>query len=339
MKILITQGWEKELVSEYDLYEKRLLDRGFEVYLHPKRTNFTEAELIESLQGIDILMCGLGKINDRVLDACPDLKMVSKFGVGLDSVNIPACTSHGVVLTNCPGSATDSVAEYTVAMLLAAARGVVQNDRMSHAGKWGRTLGISPYGKTLGIVGFGAIGRKVAQTVSGFNMRVIVHTAHPKPEIAERYGVEMVGLDQLLEESDFITLHLPSTDDTKKMINASALAKMKRTAILINVARGALVDEEALYEALKNGVIRAAALDVHDSEPISPDDPLLTLDNCIMTTHTAASSVEGRNIMMESCVQNILDILDGKRPVGLVNPETLKGSKYRALLERVTASA
>lgn len=321
MKVLITQGWEKELVSKYDEYEKKLTDRGFEVYLHPKRTNLTEEELIESLQGVDVFMCGLGKINENVLKACPQLKMISKFGVGLDSIDIPACTKHKVVLTNCPGSATECVAEFTVALMLSAARGVVQNDRMLHDGKWGRTLGVSPYRKTLGIIGFGAIGKKVARTVSGFDMRILAYTSHPSDEIAKEYRIEFVSLDTLLSESDFITLHVPCTKDTEGIINKENLAKMKKSAILINAGRGALVDESALYDALSSGNLRAAALDVHRHEPVLRDDPLLTLDNCIMTTHTAASSEEGRNLMMESCVQNILDIMDGKHPAGLVNPD------------------
>ena len=327
MNVLITQGWPKELVTKYDEYEKRLTDRGFNVYLHPKRTNLGEDELIESLQGVDVFMCGLGKVTRRVLENAPSLRMVAKFGVGLESIDIPACTEFGVPVVNCPGSATDPVAEFTVAMLLSAARGLVENDRMAHAGKWGRTLGISPFHKTLGIIGFGAIGRRVAEAVSGFSMRIIAYTPHPKPEIAAKYGVEMVSMDELIEQSDFITLHLPYTKDTCKMVNADFLSRMKEGAILINAARGALVDEHALYQALKSGHLHAAALDVHEHEPILPDDPLLSLDNCIMTTHNAASSVEGRNYMMEYCVQNVLDVMDGIAPKGLVNPEVFPEGK------------
>ena len=334
MNVLITQGWPKELVTEYDVYEKRLTDRRFRVNLHPKRTNLGEDELIASLQDADVFMCGLGKVTRRVIENAPKLKMVAKFGVGLESVDIPACTEYGVPVVNCPGSATDAVSEFTVAMLLSAARGLVENDRMAHAGKWGRTLGISPFNKTLGIIGFGAIGHRVAEAVSGFNMRVIAYTPHPKPEIAAKYGVEMVDLDTLISQSDFITLHLPYKKETEKMVNADFLSRMKKGSVLVNAARGALVDEQALYEALKSGHLHAAALDVHEKEPISPDDPLLELSNCIMTTHNAASSVEGRNYLMEYCVQNVLDVMDGIAPKGLVNPEVFPDGKIGLFSKR-----
>lgn len=321
MKLLITQGWPRELVTRYDEYEKRLTDRGFEVTLCPTRVNLSEDELIERLQGVDVFMCGLGKITRRVLDNAPQLKLVAKFGVGLESVDILACTEHGVPVANSPGSATDAVAEFTVALMLAAARGVVENDRRVHSGWWGRTLGVTLYGKTLGIVGFGAIGRRVAQSVAGFNMRVIAYAPHPKPELAASYGVELVSMERIAAESDFITFHVPYSKDTDKLINADFLARMKDGAILINASRGGVLDEQALYEALKSGHLRAAALDVHSSEPMDPNDPLLTLDNCIMTSHNAASSLEGRNALMEFCVQNVLDIMDGVAPKGLVNPE------------------
>lgn len=327
MKVLITQGWSKELVTQYDEYESWLTDRGFEVILNPTQTNLSEDELILSLQGVSVFMCGLGKVTRRVLENAPDLKMIAKFGVGLESIDIPACTEKGIAVVNCPGSATESVAGFTVTLMLAAARCVIQNDKLAHSGRWGRTLGISPFHKTLGIIGFGSIGQMVARAVSGFDMCVIAYTAHPKSEIAEEYGVKMVSFDELIEKSDFITLHLPYSKENENMINADVLAKMKKTAILINAARGALVDEAALYHALKNGQIRAAALDVHAKEPIDPSDPLLTLENCIMTTHNAASSFEGRNYMMEYCVQNVLDIMDGIAPKGLVNPEVYPNGK------------
>ena len=325
MNVLITQGWEKELVTRYDEYEKRLTDHGFHVRLYPKRVNLTEDELIECLQGVDVFMCGLGKVTRRVLEHTPQLKLIAKFGVGLESIDIPACTEFGVPVVNCPGSATDAVAEFTVALLLAAARGLVENDRLVHTGWWGRTLGVSPYRKTLGIIGFGAIGRRVAESLSGFQMRFLAYSPHLQESTARQYGVEKVSLDNLLRESDFVTLHMPYTKESDKLVDAAFLAKMKEGAILVNTARGNLVDEQALYEALRSGRLRAAALDVHRSEPIAPDDPLLSLPNCIMTTHNAASSQEGRNYMMEYCVQNVLDIQNGVSPIGLVNSEVFAG--------------
>jgi D-3-phosphoglycerate dehydrogenase len=327
-KLLITQGWPKDVVPNYEEQVARLEKRGFEVYLHPKQTDLAEEDLINAVSGISVYMSGSGKTTERVLMAAKKLGLISKLGVGLDAIDIPAATAHKVVVTNAPGSCSEPVAEFTVALMMAAGRRLLENDRLAHSGKWGRTIGRSIFHKTLGILGFGNIGQMVAKAVAGFGMKVIAYTPHPKSEIAKAIGVQMVSFDEVIRQSDFISLHMPHVAGTEYIINATVLSQMKKSAILINTSRGALIDEGALYHALTNNLIAGAALDVHKTEPMDISSPLVKLENCILTTHNAVSTYEGRNRLMYDGVQNVLDILDGKIPPGVVNPQLLKDSPF-----------
>jgi D-3-phosphoglycerate dehydrogenase len=327
-KLLITQGWSKDVVPNYEEEVTRLEKRGFEIYLYPKHTGLTEDDLIKAIPEISVYMSGSGKATERVFAAAKNLKLISKMGVGLDAIDIPAATAHGVVVSNAPGSCSDAVAEFTVTLMMAAARRLLENDRLAHSGKWGRTIGRSVFHKTLGILGFGNIGQMVAKAVTGFGMKVIAYTPHPKPEIAKALGVQIVSFDEVIAQSDFISLHMPHVAGTEYIINAAVLSKMKRSAILINTSRGALVDEDALYYALTTNIIAGAALDVHKTEPMDPSSPLVKLENCILTTHNAVSTYEGRNRIMHDSVQNVLDILDGKLPQGVVNSQLLEKKAF-----------
>jgi D-3-phosphoglycerate dehydrogenase len=327
-KLLITQGWPKDAVPNYEEQIERFRKRGFEVYLHPKHMGLTEDDLIGAIPEISVYLSGSGKTTERVFTAAKALKLISKLGVGLDSIDIPAATAHNVVVTNAPGSCSEAVAEFTVALMMAAGRRLLENDRLARSGKWGRTLGRSIFHKTLGILGFGSIGQRVAKAVAGFGMNVIAYTPHPKPEVAKAIGVQMVSFDEVIRQSDFISLHMPHVAATEYIINAAALSRMKKSAILINTSRGALIDEDALYHALTHNIIAGAALDVHKTEPMDISSALVKLENCILTTHNAVSTYEGRNRLMHDGVQNVLDILDGKIPQGVVNPQLLKETPF-----------
>jgi glyoxylate reductase len=326
-KLLVTLPWNKEDVSRFDDYMRQLEDSGFQIHFYPDRS-ISEDALIENLQNVAVLVYGTGKLSSRVLEAAKDLKMIAKIGVGLESVDIPAATMYGIAVVNDPITASEPVAEFTCALMLAAARRLPENIELGRSGHWGRTIGRSIYRQTLGIVGFGNIGQTLAKVVRGFDMKVVAYDHRHTPlktEAAQRLGVEFVSFDALIEKSDVVSLHIPQVPENENLMNEAVFKKMKSTAILINTSRGAMIDEDALYAALKNGTIGGAALDVHKKEPFDAASPLLTLPNCILTTHNGVATREARNQLIEICVRNILTIMDGKKPVGLVNPEVFEG--------------
>ncbi len=274
--------------------------------------------LTERVKGVDGLLCLLtDRINAALMDAAgPQLKVISQMAVGYDNIDIRAATERGIPVGNTPGVLTEATADLTMALLLAAARRIVEGVRYIETGQWQTwepetLLGADLTGATLGIVGLGRIGRAVARRASGFDMRIIAYSRSTSPESAAEVGAALVDFDTLLAESDFVSIHTPLSDATRHMINTAALQKMKRTAILINTARGPIVDQKALYEALKNGVIGYAALDVTDPEPISADDPLLTLPNITVVPHIGSASVRTRNRMAEIAANNLLAGLRG----------------------------
>jgi phosphoglycerate dehydrogenase-like enzyme len=322
-KLLVTLPWNKEDVSQFDGYMRQLEEGGFQVHIDPRKS-LSENELIEALQNVVVIMYGTGPMSARVIDSAKDLKMISKIGVGLESVDIPAATAHGIAVVNDPMTAAEPVAEFTCALMLAVARRLPENIKLGRSGQWGRTIGRSLYRQTLGIVGFGHIGQALAKIVRGFDMKIIAYDHRHTPEkteAARRLGVEFVSFDDVAANSDFVSLHIPQTPENENLMNEAVFKKMKPSAILINTARGAMVDEDALYFALKNGVISGAALDVHKKEPFDPASPLLTLDNCILTTHNGVATKDARNRLIEISTRNILDFMAGKKPVGFVNPE------------------
>nr|MDQ5868082.1 D-glycerate dehydrogenase [Chloroflexota bacterium] len=241
---------------------------------------------------------------------------------GVDNIDLGAATARSIPVGNTPGVLTETTADLAFALLLAAARHIVAGDRYVRAGYW-RTwepqllLGPDLYGATLGIVGFGRIGQAVARRAAGFAMHVLYSSRRPVPDAA----AEHVELPALLAESDFVTLHTPLTSQTHHLIDAEALGRMKRGAVLVNTARGPIVDPAALYEALRSGQLAAAALDVTEPEPIRPDDPLLTLDNIIVVPHIGSASIATRNRMASMAAENLLAGIGGKRLPHCANPE------------------
>ena len=274
------------------------------------------------------------RIDGDVIDAIgPQLKMVSNYAVGFDNVDIKAATDRGVVVTNTPSEeVNESVAEHTWVFIMALARKIIESDEFVRqegyfAGKGGYKgweadlfLGHTMIGKTLGIVGLGRIGSMVARRAKGYNMTLLYNKREPDPSAEAELGVKFVSLDELYAQSDFVTLHVPLTDDTRHMINKDVFAKMKKGAFLVNTARGPVVSEPDLVEAIKSGQLGGAALDVFDNEPnISPD--LIAAPNVILTPHTASATWEARNKMGEQSVGQILTFLTNQKPENLVNPD------------------
>ena len=287
-------------------------------------------QLQRRLEGKDGAICLLtDQITDAVLASHPRLKIVSNVAVGFNNLDVPAATRRGVMLTNTPGVLDDTTADFTWCLILAAARGLIDADRVFRSGAWKgwglmQFLGHDVWGKTIGICGFGRIGRGVARRARGFDMRVLYTDTQRAPEDVEQaLGATFVGKTTLLRQSDIVTLHVPLLAATRHYIAASDLRRMKRSAILINAARGPVVDEAALVAALKTGRIAAAGLDVYEREP-KPAPGLTRLRNVVLAPHIASASVETRRKMSDMAVANCLAGLAGKRPQNLLNPEVIK---------------
>jgi glyoxylate reductase len=283
--------------------------------------------LLAKVRGMDGILCLLtDKIDAAVLESAgAQLKVVSNHAVGYDNIVVADATARGIPVGNTPGILTDATADFTFTLLIAAARRLTEAERYLRAGKWvtwgpSTLLGMDTVGRTLRLVGFGRIGRAVAKRASGFDMRVIYFDPHaaPAPELK---AAAVESLDVLLRESDFVSLHTPLTAETRHMVNADFLSRMKPTAILVNTSRGGVVDQEALYEALKENRIFAAALDVTEPEPLPLDCPLLTLDNCLIAPHIASASTYSRDMMATLAAQNLIAGLKGERLPHCVNPE------------------
>ena len=322
-KVLITQPWSPSIVTNFDTYVSWLEERGLEVIIDPKQTSLTEKDVIERLPGLYAHICGADAITAKALEDADQLKIISRIGVGYDTVDIAAATAKGIAVTITPGAGAETVAEHAFALMLTMTRKIFQCDRSVREGKWIRIAGPSLYRKTLGIIGLGAIGKQLAKIVSGFEMKVIAYDPVKDEEYARAHNITYVSFEELIKTSDYISLHLPLNKETEYIIGERELKMMKPTAQLVNCSRGRLIDEDALYLALKDGVIAAVALDVFEKEPVDLNHPLFTLDNFIATPHNAGTSIEGKNKVVEAAVKNVLDIMDGKKPIGLLNPEVL----------------
>lgn len=290
--------------------------------------------LLRSIEGCEgVLTLLTDRVDDEFLDrAGPGLQVVSNYAVGFDNVDVAACTRRGIPVGNTPGVLTDTTADFAWTLLMAAARRVVEGADYVRAGRWktwGPMLLLGPdvHGATLGIVGLGRIGQAVARRAAGFGMTILYNNPQPLPdEVTAPLGATWVELDELLARSDFVSLHVNLTDETRHLINADRLARMKPTAIVVNTARGPVVDPHALADALRDGVIGGAALDVTDPEPIPPDDPLVGLPNCIVVPHIASASRATRGKMAEMAALNLLAGLRGERLPTPVNPEVYERS-------------
>lgn len=301
---------------------------AFDLTVHEGPGPMPRARLLDELPGkAGAMVSGTERVDDEFLDAAAaTLVVVANYGVGYDNIDVDACTRHSVLVTNTPDVLTEATADLTWAILLAAARRVGEGERFLRSGAtwvWEPTfmLGRDVHGKTLGVVGFGRIGRAVARRGRGFGMPVLYHGRTRAPEVVEaELSAAYRGLDDLLGEADFVTLHVPLTPETRHLIDAGRLARMKPSAVLVNASRGPVVDEQALVEALGERRIAAAALDVYEREPeVHPG--LRELDNVVIVPHLGSATVEARSAMASLAAENLRAALQGRLPPNPVNPE------------------
>jgi len=282
----------------------------------------SEDELVERVRDVDVLVVrSRTKVTRRVVEAARRLKAVMRAGVGVDNIDLEAARERGVVVVNTPGAPAESVAELTMAFALCLARRIPLLDRSMKEGRWLKgTVGVELRGRTMGIIGLGSVGSIVARLAKAFGMRVVAYDPYVPRERAEELGVELLSLEELLSTSDFVTIHVPLTPETRGMIGRREISLMKDGAFLINTSRGEVVDEEALYEALTTGKLAGAALDVYQREPPPPDHPLIKLDNVICTPHIGGSTGEAQLRIAESMAEDLLRIARGEEPLNKVVP-------------------
>jgi D-3-phosphoglycerate dehydrogenase / 2-oxoglutarate reductase len=294
---------------------------GFELVYHGKDHQLTEDELLEALADVDASLAGSEPYTSRVLAARPRLRVIARVGVGYDAVDVEAATARGVAVTIAPNTNQGAVAEHTFALMLALTKNIVRQHLTTRAGGWPRGANLPLRGSTLGLAGLGRIGKAVATRARAFEMRVLAHEPFaPDPEFASAHGIAFVPLEVLLAESDFLSLHLPLTPESRHLINSRTLARMKPTAFLINTARGGLVCEADLLEALRHRRLAGAALDVFEQEP-AVGNPLFELDNVLVTPHAAGVDLRSRDDMALSAAEAIVALSHGEWPAEkVVNP-------------------
>jgi D-3-phosphoglycerate dehydrogenase len=318
--VLVTDsGW-----PSHEVESEVLAPLGAEVVRSPGRDEDT---LVRHVAGADALLVGTAKIGSAVLDAAPQLRIVARYGIGLDNVDVEEATRRGVVVTNAPGFCAEEVAEHVLALLLCLARGVHLYDRALRAGDWTRAGARSVRrvaGQTLGVVGFGAIGRTVAERATGIGMHVIAHDP-----VVDVTGAEPVTLEELAQRADVVTLHTPLTEETRGLVDERFLAAMKPTAFLINTARGALVDQDALQAALAEERIAGAGLDTFVPEPLPPGHPLLESERALLTPHVAFYSEESVHDVRVRAARAVGQALAGERPAETVNPAVFDHARWR----------
>lgn len=299
---------------------RMLREAGCEVVCNERGVELPEQDLIAAVRNADAIIVGTEKITAAVMNAAPRLRIISRRGVGYDTVDVAAATARGIPVAITGGVLNDAVADLTMALILSVARRIPELDRMVKAGEWDRIPTTDVWGKTLGIVGLGAIGRTVARRASGFGMQLLAYDAQPDAAAASALGVALCDLNTLLEESDIVTLHVPLTPTTRGLIDDASLRRMKPTAILINTSRGPVVDEEALLRALRDGRLAGAGLDVFIEEP-PRNLALVQHPNVAAIPHVASHTVETLRRMELSCAEAVIAALHGGRPRYIVNPD------------------
>ncbi len=316
MKILVTPTSLQEGKESKAL--ETLKEFSNDLVFNPVGRPLTEDELIPLLKDCDGYIAGLDYITDKVIKSCTKLKVISRYGVGYDRVDLVSAREKGIIVTNTPGVNAVAVAELAMALVLAVARKVPYLDRKTREGEWVRSSGIELNGKTMGILGLGAIGKNVARYAKGYGMKVMAYDPYIDEIYAKKHDIKIAGFDELITESDVISLHLPLTPDTKHLINKDVMLKMKKTAILVNTSRGGIIDEDAAYELLKNGELGGLGLDAFEVEPPT-SSPLFELNNVVVTPHTGAHTKEASDNMANAAVKNLIDVLSGKECPYIVN--------------------
>ncbi|MCL4250408.1 MAG: phosphoglycerate dehydrogenase [Anaerolineae bacterium] len=319
-KILVTTRSFRKVPGRH---QQLLLDAGYEIVNSPEARPLKADELGALLADPKIVgaILGVDEVAAAAIEPAQALRVISRFGVGVDNVDLAAATAHGIVVTNTPGANSIAVAELTIALILALARHVARHDRAIRKGDWSVISGMELHGQTLGIVGLGRIGQETAQRAAAFGMRIQFYDPlPPSPEVVAALNATACTLDKLLTDSDVVSLHLPLMDETRNLIDADAIARMKAGALLINTARGGLVDESALYDALAQNKLGGAAFDAFAKEP-SIGNPLLELENFIAAPHSGSATKQTTLRMGLMAAENALAVLRGERPLHVVNPE------------------
>jgi len=314
-KILVT-------ALSFSKYSKEPLEilrqAGLEVIWNPYGLPLNEDQLCQLIADCEGILVGVDPITRRVLEAGTKLKVVAKHGVGVDNIDLQAAALLGIPVTNGPDTNSEAVADLTLGLMLAAARSIPLADKSTREGKWPRLVGPELFRKKLGILGMGAIGKRVAMRAAGFSMEILAYDIYQYALFAKAHHVRYAALEEVLRESDFISLNLPLLPDTRELINEKTLAMMKPSAYLVNTARGELIDESALYQALKAGRLAGAALDAFIKEPLPADHPLLGLPNVVVTPHMGSYSYEANRNMGMAAATNIVAVLRGESPPNLV---------------------
>lgn len=329
-KILITA----RAIQEVGEQAKQILkNAGCELIIPPKPGPLDAGELLPLLDGVDATLVSPDQYSAAVLQSAnaARLKIISRWGVGYDSIDVAAATQQGIVVAYVPGALNDAVADYTFALLLALARRVHEGHLGIRNGGWKMVWGHDVFGKTLGIVGCGRIGLAVARRATGFNLRLLGYDVMPSPE-AGQHGIQMVSLEELLAQSDFVTLHAALTPQSRGLIGEKELRKMKPNSYLINAGRGALVDDAALLRALQEGWIAGAAVDTFVKEPLPADHPFRQAPNILLTPHLASFARETGQRVSQAAAQAIVDLMQGRRPQFVVNSDVFTSAGLRAEL-------
>lgn len=318
-KVLIAPATLAEIQSPFI---KVLRDAGFELVPNPHGAQMNEDQLLAALKGVKASLAGSEPYTRKVIAANPGLRVIARVGVGFDAVDLAAATEHGVAVTIAPGTNHESVAEHTMGLVLALAKNVVAQSNDVHAGRWPRQANLPLRGRALGIAGLGRIGKAVAIRAASFSMRLLAYEPYPDQAFIDQYGIKLMPFEQLLAEADFLTLHLPLSVESKHLMNRRSLAKMKPTAFLINTARGGLVCEADLVEALRAGKIAGAGLDVFEEEPPGAKHALYGLPNVVLTPHAAGVDLQSRDDMALSSARSIVALSRGEWPTEqVINPE------------------
>lgn len=323
MKILITMPYNPNIISI--LYEQieKLSKLGFNVELDRSMKRLTENEIIDRTKKVFAHICGADAWTEKAINSNDSIKIISRIGVGYDTVDLTSATRKKIAVTITPGAGAESVSEYCLAMMLAFSRNVLLADNEVRNNGWKKYAGPSLFRKKLGLIGLGNIGKQLSKIVVGFGMEILAYDKFQDEKFAAKNNIKYCELETLLNESDFISVHVPLTKKTKNMISQKELLLMKPGAVIVNAARGGIINEKDLFCALKNKTIAGACLDVFDNEPIGPENPLLNLSNIILSPHNAGSSLEGKNQVFEAAVKNVIDYYLGKKPTGLLNEEVL----------------
>lgn len=310
-------------------YLAKLREAGFELVYPRRRAQMNEAEILEQLTGVEASLAGSEPYTPRVLEANPQFKVIARVGVGFDAVDLAAATKCGVAVTITPGTNQESVAEHTFALILALAKNLMPQHLGTVAGQWPRQANLPLRGRTLGLAGLGRIGKAVAERGAAFGMKLLAHEPYPDKGFVAKWKVTLLSWEDLLAQSDYLSLHIPATPQSRHAINKNTLARMKPTAFLINTARGSLVNEVDLIEALNQKRLAGAGLDVFEQEPIGAS-PLLKMENVVVTPHAAGVDLQSRDDMATSAVDAIIDLYQGKWPAEkVVNAEVRERFRWK----------